>query len=203
MRADCAVLFDIGGVLEHTPDLGVRATWEARLGLDPGALDPVLQPVWAAGSVGRISEAAVHAELGARLGLDPDGVQAFMADVWREYLGTPNLTLLAYVRSLRARVRTGIVSNSFVGAREREEGHLGLSGLGEVVVYSHEVGLWKPDPAIYTYALDQLGLPASRVAFVDDLPENVEAAEQLGMTGVLHWDDDETIAAVERFLAVV
>ena len=44
-----------------------------------------------------------------------------MADLWREYLGTANTELIEYARRLRPRYRTGILSNSFVGAREREQ----------------------------------------------------------------------------------
>ena len=83
-----AVVFDIGGVLEVTPDLGITQRWEARLGLPAG-------------------------------GLDEPQLEAFMADLWREYLGTANTELIEYVRQLRPRYRTGILSNSFVGARER------------------------------------------------------------------------------------
>jgi hypothetical protein len=49
-----------------------------------------------------------------------------MGDMWTEYLGTLNAGLADYARGLRARCRTGIISNSFVGARwrERERYHL-------------------------------------------------------------------------------
>ncbi|MDN3029733.1 hypothetical protein [Streptomyces sp. S.PB5] len=43
-----------------------------------------------------------------------------MADLWAEYPGTPNEELIGYVRGLRGSCRLGILSNSFVGARERE-----------------------------------------------------------------------------------
>ncbi len=41
-----AVVFDIGGVLENTPDLGIIASWEQRLNLQPGQLNERLSPVW-------------------------------------------------------------------------------------------------------------------------------------------------------------
>jgi hypothetical protein len=52
------------------------------------------------------------------LGLDAFDVEAFMADLWAEYLGTPNEELIASVRGLEENRRLGILSNSFVGARE-------------------------------------------------------------------------------------
>ncbi len=55
-----AVVFDIGGVLEITPDLGVTGMWESRLGLGPGELDKRMYNVWRGGSIGTVSERDVH-----------------------------------------------------------------------------------------------------------------------------------------------
>ena len=114
-----AVVFDIGGVLEVIPDLGITQRWEARLGLPAGGLDERMHEAWVGGSIGTITEHDVHQEVRERLGLDEPQLEAFMADLWREYLGTANTELIEYVRQLRPRYRTGILSNSFVGARER------------------------------------------------------------------------------------
>ena len=46
---------------------------------------------------------------------------------------------------------------------------------------SHELGLTKPEPGIFEYALRDLGLPASRVFYLDDNPECVQTARSLGM----------------------
>ena len=115
-----AVVFDIGGVLEITPDLGVHQLWETRLGLPDGEILERMRDVWRGGSVGTITLDDVHEALRDRLGLDDDKLAQYMADLWREYLGTANTELIEYARRLRPRYRTGIVSNSFVGARERE-----------------------------------------------------------------------------------
>ncbi len=109
-----AVVFDIGGVLEITPDLGVTRQWETRLGLAAGELDERMHEAWAGGSVGTITLDDVHQALRDRLGLDERQLTEFMADLWREYLGTPNTELIGYARQLRPRYRTGILSNSFV-----------------------------------------------------------------------------------------
>lgn len=58
------------------------------------------------------------------------------------------------------------------------------------VVDSSEVGLRKPDPAVYRLAAERLGVEPHEVVFVDDLPENVAGAEAVGMTGVLFSDPD-------------
>ncbi len=60
--------------------------------------------------------------------------------------GTANTDLIEYARRLRPRYRTGILSNSFVGAREREQAAYGFEDLVDEIIYSHECGMSKPDP---------------------------------------------------------
>jgi FMN phosphatase YigB (HAD superfamily) len=134
-----AVVFDIGGVLEITPDLGVTEMWESRLGLAPGELNKRMYDAWRGGSLGTISEDQVHQALTERLGFDKQQLADFMGDIWREYLGTANTELINYARLLRPRYRTGIVSNSFVGAREREQDAYGFEDLVDEIIYSHEL----------------------------------------------------------------
>lgn len=123
-----------------------------------------------------------------------------MDDPWAEYLGTPNTELIDYFTGLRDRVRTGILSNSFVGAREREQERYGFGDCCDVVVYSHEEGRMKPDPAFYAIVCDRLGVSPEATVFVDDVPRCIEGAAAVGMTAILHRDNATTIAAVEAAL---
>lgn len=52
-------------------------------------------------------------------------------------------------------------------------------------VVSGDVKLIKPDPRIFELLLDRFGLKAEDCTFVDDNPDNVEAAKKLGMQGVV------------------
>jgi epoxide hydrolase-like predicted phosphatase len=163
-----AVVFDIGGVLEITPDLGVMRRWETRLGLPAGGLEECMRDAWAGGSIGTVTEDEVHQAARDRLGLDERQLAEFMADLWREYLGTPNTELIEYARQLRPRFRTGILSNSFVGAREREQGAYGFEDLVDDIVYSHEAGMSKPDPRIYALACARLDVSPQEAIFLAD-----------------------------------
>ncbi|GAA3351162.1 hypothetical protein GCM10020358_79890 [Amorphoplanes nipponensis] len=193
-----AVVFDIGGVLEITPATGWPASWERRLGLPAGEIGRRCAGVWAAGGVGEITEAEVREQVAEQLGLGPRQLDAIMADLWREYLGTLNEDLIAYVRSLRPRCRLGILSNSFVGAREREQ-H--LVDLVDEAVYSHEIGLNKPDPKTFALVCERLRSRPGDCLLVDDHPPNIAAAEAFGMRAVLHTGNASTVAAIEAHLA--
>ncbi|MER7723148.1 HAD family phosphatase [Streptomyces sp. NPDC096323] len=193
---DACVIFDIGGVLELTPPTGWVRTWEERLGLPPGTVHERMGDVWQAGSLGSIAEREVYEQLAARLRLDRPQVEAFVADLWTEYLGTPNEELIAYARGLRGKCRLGILSNSFVGARERETALYGFDELVEEIVYSHEIGIEKPDPRAFEAACVALGVEPERCLFIDDFAVNVGAAEAAGMQGHLFEDNARTIARI-------
>jgi putative hydrolase of the HAD superfamily len=53
-------------------------------------------------------------------------------------------------------------------------------------VLSCEVGYMKPHPEIYTIALNRARVPAEECVFLDDLPENIEGAQRLGMKAILY-----------------
>jgi epoxide hydrolase-like predicted phosphatase len=196
-----AVVFDIGGVLEITPDLGTGRRWEARLGLPAGDLGQRMDDVWAGGGLGTITLDDVHLALRDRLGLDEQQLTAFMADVWREYLGSANTELIGYARGLRPRYRTGILSNSFVGAREREQAAYGFEDLVDDIVYSHEAGMAKPDPRIYALACARLGARPGETVFLDDTEPCVAGARDAGIHAVHYRDNAQAIAEIERLLA--
>ena len=195
-----AVVFDIGGVLEITPDLGWGPAWESRLGLAPGELGERMADAWRGGSIGTVTEAEVHQAARDRLGLDERQLDEFMADLWREYLGTANTELIEYARRLRPRYRTGILSNSFVGAREREQAAYGFEDLVDELVYSHECGLSKPDPRTYALVCSRLEVEPAQTVFLDDHGPNVEGARRAGLHAVLYRDNAQAISDIEGLL---
>jgi epoxide hydrolase-like predicted phosphatase len=202
-----AVVFDIGGVLEITQDLSpnrerdsVTRAWEARLGLAPGKIDELMRDTWIGGSIGTVSLDEVHQALRDRLGLDAGQLDAFMADMWREYLGTANTELIEYARGLRPRYRTGILSNSFVGAREQEQAAYDFENLVDEIVYSHECGMSKPDPRCYALICERLGVLPGETVFIDDYGPNVEAAREAGLHAVHYSDHATAMAEIKRLL---
>jgi epoxide hydrolase-like predicted phosphatase len=58
----------------------------------------------------------------------------------------------------------------------------------DVVIFSAEVRLAKPDPRIYQLMLDKLGVQAAEAIFIDDFQENIDAAQALGIHGV-HFEN--------------
>jgi len=195
-----AVVFDIGGVLEITPDRGVTTQWEERLHLKPGELDRRMGNVWRDGSLGKRSEEDVRRSLGAMLEMDQARVDAFMQDIWDEYLGDLNGELAAYFTDLRPRYQTALLSNSFVGARSREQERYHFAEMTDFIIYSHEVGVAKPEPRIFELTWERLGAPPNDIIFLDDVEVNVAAARALGLHAILFSDTNQAIADIQACL---
>jgi putative hydrolase of the HAD superfamily len=123
-----------------------------------------------------------------------------MDDMWREYLGTLDEPVAAYFASLRPRYRTGILSNSFAGARELEQAAYGFETMCDVVVYSHEEGVGKPDPRSYGIVCERLGVAPECAVFVDDVPANIDGARALGMQGILFTGAAQAIGELRGLL---
>ena len=196
-----AAVFDIGGVLEIAPRTGWDRRWATRLGLDAAQLRERLGPIWSCGDIGTLDLPEIERRTAELLGLDEPGLRALMSDLWTEYLGTLNQPLARYFASLRPRYRTGILSNSFVGAREREQAAYGFEDMCDVVVYSHEEGVKKPEPRFYGIVCERLGVEPQETIFLDDVQACVEGARQVGMTAITFVDNDQAIAELESRLA--
>ena len=98
-----------------------------------------------------------------------------------------------------AGVPTGLISNSWgLGIYDR----LPTGDLFDATVISGDVGLHKPQPEIYLLACERLGVEPGDAVFVDDLRENCDGAEAVGMAALLHRDAAETIPQLERMLGV-
>jgi epoxide hydrolase-like predicted phosphatase len=195
-----AVVFDIGGVLERTPETGWRDRWSARLGLTRAEFDARLAPIGRAGSLGEISLDEVQRRVAAAYELDAAALAGLMDDLWHEYLGTLDEPVAGYFASLRPRYRTGILSNSFAGAREREQAAYGFERMCDVIVYSHEEGVLKPDPRSYAIVCERLGVAPEQSVFVDNVAANVDGARAVGMEGVLFIDAAQAIGELRALL---
>jgi len=112
----------------------------------------------------------------------------------------PDGRMLAAVRTVRAAgFRTGLISNSMGGASYNRAI---FPELFDGVVISGDVGMHKPQPEIFLLGAERAGVAPELCVFVDDLRENCDGAEAVGMTAVLHRGADTTLPELERLLGV-
>jgi epoxide hydrolase-like predicted phosphatase len=151
-------------------------------------------------NLGRVSEADFGRALGALYGLDRRTTEELLADLWDWYVGELNTELAGFFRCLRPRYRTAILSNGAAGGRRVEETRYHFAEMADLLVYSYEVGIEKPDRRIYLLTCERLGVRPGEVVFLDDLEANVVAARELGMRAVLFRSTAQAIDDVEACL---
>jgi len=205
-----AVLFDFGGVFTVSP-FAVFAQAAAELGAETdhvlglvfGPYDQDTDHPWHRLERGEVSllearEAIMALASEAGLAFDPLAILARMAST-----GGARAAVVATTRRLRERgLRTALVTNNAREFSHSWRSMIPIAELFDAVIDSSEVGVRKPDPAIFSLALRELGgIAPEHAVFLDDYPGNVAAARRLGMHGVLVEDDPSgALAELERLL---
>lgn len=147
---------------------------------------------------GEIDGAAFERDLAARL-TTVDGVPPEAEGLLeRMFAGFERVEVMYDVlREVRRHgVKTCLLSNSWSNTYERT----GWDEIFDAVVISGEVGMRKPEPQIFRYALDLIDQPGEACVFIDDIEANIVAARALGIAGIHHRDPDTTIAELESLL---
>ncbi len=182
-----AVIFDLGGVLidfEFGRAIDVAAQ---AAGLSAREVRERLfsSEMFCAFERGEISPQEFHAHIEALLACQLP--YRTFCEAWNSIFTNEIQANLDILYALQARgLKVGILSNTnvlhFDFLRER------MRVLREIehVYASHHIGSRKPEPAAFQKVLDQMGIAAaSRAVFIDDLPENIAAAEAFGMRGIV------------------
>ncbi|MFF4924192.1 HAD family hydrolase [Kitasatospora sp. NPDC001261] len=146
--------------------------------------------------LGQITQEEWNSSFGCLIGVEPAGLMArYLHDAFPAY---PVIEVARQARA--AGIRTAVLSNSL--GREPYDPYAGfdLHSAFDAVVLSAEVGLRKPDPAIFRLALGMLGVPPEETVFVDDSEQNLAVAAGLGITPVHGLDEKVTAARVRELL---
>jgi putative hydrolase of the HAD superfamily len=104
---------------------------------------------------------------------------------------------LAFIHKLRSRIRTGVISNSWLGSRRAMAKWI-TSEMFDAIIFSSEEKVRKPEAAIYRVALDRLGLAPDEAMFFDDFPENVDAAGRIGIEAFIFQGAHQTIERLRK-----
>jgi len=197
-----AVIFDWGGVFSPLTFFRRTAEWEQRLGLEEGTLERVLWGrEWKLLEIGALSPEAFDEHVARGLGLpDRQAVHRFYQDY---YAGVHlDQRVVEGVRALRRRYRVALLTNAFPGHAEGVAERYGFDPRAEFDLYvnSAEVGLAKPDPAIYRYTLDRLGVAPEETVFLDDLVRNTDAARLMGIHALVFTDAETALEDLAALL---
>jgi putative hydrolase of the HAD superfamily len=188
-----AVIFDYGGVLRADG----REVWygaDATAGLRPGSLWAAWHdiPEYRLSREGAIDGLAFRAAILRALipvAGDAEQAEAALGALEARLASLPPIDteMRALIERLRAgkQVKLGLLSNANLGFTERLRAR-GVAALFDDVVVSADVGLAKPDPAIFRLAAKRLGVVPETCLMIDDQVQHIDGARATGLRAFLH-----------------
>ncbi|MEJ5365133.1 MAG: HAD family phosphatase [Desulfosoma sp.] len=188
MGAPRAVLFDFGRVISAPKPASLFESYERDLGLPRGSINRIMfdDPAWEDTLTGRLSLDDYWRIMGPRLNLrSAEAVAAFRARYDADE--RPNEPVIRIIRRLYGRVPLAVLSNAPKGLKAWLE-RWDVLCFFHAVFCSAEEGVRKPFPQAYITTLERLHVAPPQALFVDDAPENVEAARSLGIVSHLYRD---------------
>jgi putative hydrolase of the HAD superfamily len=195
-----AMVFDAGGVLLNK-DVATAAALQRELGLTDEQMDDMHQRFLPLLGAGLIDEARFWQKVSDAYGTRTVSVsENVLGGDYAKNL-VINQELYAYIDKLKTRsIRIAMLSDTIPPHVEAMR-EAGMYGPFDNLFFSCDIGLRKPDPAIYRYVLSKLELSAAEVGFTDDLETNVTAARAQGMKAVQFRDTQQFIADTKEWFS--
>lgn len=185
-----AVIFDFFGVLVGD---GFESTYR-EAGGNPEADKDFIQNLLDEANRGSITTDVFRQKICDKLGIS---VESYQSAIKRAEL--INHELLGYIKHLRKKYKTAILSNVNKGGLERRVSRDILYEYFDEVIVSADVGYIKPEPEIYQLTADRLGVKIDECVFIDDRIGYVAAATELGMKSIQY----DNFAQMKKELEVI
>ena len=188
-----AVIFDLDGVIRDWNDQAM-ADLESAYGIEPGTILTV-------GFEGELGHAATTGAMTYREWMDAIRARIIGShghavtgalDEWEANVGMVDTEMLAVLRAVRRHCTAPVLSNGTTRLR-RDLHALDLHDEFDVIFNTAELGVAKPDPAVFVLVLEQLGIDADQALCIDDLEANVEGARAGGLRAHRHRDRGGTV----------
>ncbi len=186
------MIFDMGGVLLRTVDPAPREAIAKRFGVTRRELEAFVfsSETSILSEEGKLSDVA-HWQTVMRHFGQPAGDHIQLYD---EYFAGDAIDqrLLAFAASLKPKYKLGLLSNAWENARPLLRARFDFIDTFDESIFSYEVRARKPDAAMYQAILNLMDVPPEEAVFIDDVLENVEGAQAVGMQA-LHFSGTETL----------
>lgn len=195
-----AVIFDMGGVLLKTADASAREAIAERFGVTRRELEAYIFSSDSSiqSEEGQLSDMEhwhnVMRHFGQPVG---DYIQLYNEYFAGDYI---DQRLLDFAASLKPAYTLALLSNAWENARTLLSQRFDFLDRFDISIFSYEVKARKPDARIYRVMLERLDAAPEETIFIDDVQENVEGAQALGMHALRFTDSDTVIAELSGFL---
>jgi HAD superfamily hydrolase (TIGR01509 family) len=198
-----AIIFDIGRVLVRI-DVGRAMTGLAEsISLSPEEIWSALEkhPTWLDWQEGRMTPRDWHQSVAQRFGTNLTFEQ--FTEVWNRVLDPQPLLDNEFLGMLAKRYRLCLLSNTDPIHAAHLESTYSFFRYFPNRIYSYAVGVSKPNPLVYRAALEACKVDAKSALYIDDVPAYVEAAERLGLSGIVFRSPEQLARDLAIFEAPV
>jgi len=197
-----AVVMDIGGVLVRTEDPAGRQALQKQFNLPDRGVERLVfdSKEAAASTIGHLDARQVWESVGKKLNLSSAELDEFISKFWQGDVF--DQTLFHYFQDLRANYTTALLTNAWQGARIDLSDRYGIIE-GKSVDYllvSSELGVAKPDIAIYKVLRQTMNQEYENILFVDDFIENILAANKLGIQTIHYQPGMNLVSEIQSAL---
>jgi putative hydrolase of the HAD superfamily len=165
-------------------------------GGDPEKDQDFIEDLFDRTNLGKISEDEFRQAIIDRIGIKP---QAY--DLAVRESEQPNYELLEYIKTLRSKYKTAVLSNANVGVLDRKINPKWLNDCFDELIVSAEVGFMKPSPEIYKLTAKKLVVDLDECVFIDDKTVYCDGATALGMKAIWYRDFPQMKKKLEILLA--
>lgn len=180
-----AVIFDFGRVISAQKPATLFRTYENDLGIPTGTINKRMfdGQTWKDALIGRKTLDTYWEAIGPELGLkSKTEIDSFRKRYYSDE--AINEDVLELIQMLHARFKLAVLSNFPPGLTEwlsRWE----ILDYFDVVCCSGDEHVVKPDPGAFELVLNKLKVEPGEAIFIDDDHENVQAACEMGLSGIL------------------
>jgi len=211
-KTPIAVLWDFGGVILSSPFEAFNR-YEEEAGLPKNFIRGLNARNPDTNAWAKMERSEVSLEDFVRLFEQEARQQGYTLDGWRilqALSGDIRPQMVEALRRCKAAFRIACITNNMkagegpgmVRSPEKAQAVAEIMALFEHVVESSKLGMRKPDPRIYQYACELLGVPPERCVYLDDLGINLKPARALGMQTIKVGDPDLAIDALQAIVGI-
>ena len=188
------IIFDIGNVLVRwSPEAICAAAFGAERATPAAVASVFGDPLWLALNRGERSAADTMAMYAVKLDWDDDLRDRFFGHITDSLVPVPG-TVAMMDRLRGAGYRLFALTDNVHEIMAHLRARYDFWDRFEGVVNSADIGMLKPDPAIFRHTLDQFGIAADETLFLDDLQKNIDGARGVGIHAIRFETADQAEA---------
>lgn len=196
-----AIIWDMGGVILRTNGEDSRRELANEFHVSTDFLYKLVfdSPSAEKATVGLISEIDHWNTVADTLGIPRERIQELQDRFWAQDI--IDKELVQFIKKLKQNYKTGLLSNAWSGARQALYQRNDWDLVFHYSMFSYEVRMRKPDAQIFERILALMDVTAGEAIFVDDLLENINGANAIGINGIQYKNTQQAIADVNERLS--